>query len=189
NPRLDRPAGHAGGRPAGPLPDRGRCTAAPPRPGGVQGLAAHDPGRYSYRRRGPPVTPSTEIPTYAALLTPAGTAALATLALEGPRAWQVVSELFRPLAGKQAWPPAKREPGQFWLGRLGEQPQGPAADEVVLAVQRMTPVPRVEVHCHGGVEVVRWLLETFAARGVQVCSWQDLERRTTGDPVRTAAAA
>jgi tRNA modification GTPase len=45
----------------------------------------------------------------------------------------------------------------------------------------------LEIHCHGGAEVVRWLLETLAARDVSVCSWPDLEQAHTDDPVRTAA--
>src|SRR5262249_14786524 len=131
---------------------------------------------------------TTTASTYAALLMPAGTGAIATLAVAGPRAWAVASELFRPHSGKEKWPPAESTPARFWLGRFGDWPAGPTADEVVLAVPRLHPTPRVEVHCHGGVEVVRWLLEVLAARGIQVCTWQELERRTTDDPLRALAA-
>jgi tRNA modification GTPase len=42
----------------------------------------------------------------------------------------------------------------------------------------------VEVHCHGGREVLRLLLETFAARGLEICSWQEFHRLTSNDPLR-----
>ncbi len=60
-------------------------------------------------------------------------------------------------------------------------------DEVVLSVPRLKPTPRVEIHCHGGAEVVRWLLELLDAQGVQRCSWQELERRFTDDPLEVSA--
>jgi tRNA modification GTPase len=135
------------------------------------------------------VTAAPDPATYAALLTPPGTAAIATLALYGPGAWEVASALFRPRSRKAAWPPTDLEASRFWLGRFGEQPESPAADEVVLALRCLTPVPRVEVHCHGGAEVVRWLLEMLANRGVRVCSWQELERSASADPLRAAALA
>src|SRR5207237_3740686 len=73
---------------------------------------------------------------------------------------------------------------RFWLGRL----TGEVADEVVLALKRLTPVPWVELHCHGGQQLVRTLLETFRDRGLHVCTWPELERWTTEDPLRSAAA-
>jgi tRNA modification GTPase len=60
-------------------------------------------------------------------------------------------------------------------------------DEVVVAVKASSPVPCVEVHCHGGREVIRLLLETFAAHGLRVCSWQEFERRANGDSLRSDA--
>jgi tRNA modification GTPase len=94
--------------------------------------------------------------------------------------------LFRPVAKKEAWPPAKLERGQFWLGRFGEGGKG-ETDEVVLAITQMEPEPRVEIHCHGGAEVVRWLLELISGEGVQVCSWPVLEHRAAADPLQVEA--
>jgi tRNA modification GTPase len=128
-----------------------------------------------------PLPPSE---TYAACLTPPGVAALATLAVRGPRAWQVLRELYRPRSTHAAGLPAEPVTGRVWLGRLGTE----LADEVVLAVTRTAPVPWVELHCHGGREVVRLLLVLLQAQGVQVCSWQQLERLTADDPLRTEAA-
>src|SRR5262249_59945377 len=76
-------------------------------------------------------------------------------------------------------------PGQFWLGRLGAE----LADEVVLAVKRGQPDPWVELHCHGGREVVRLILEILESRGARVVNWQELELLTDTDPLRARAAA
>src|SRR5690348_11902756 len=94
-----------------------------------------------------------EAPTFVACLTPAGTGAIATLALRGPRAWEVVRQLFRPLSSSAPPLPAEPEPGRVWLGRLGDG----LSDQIVLTVPRAAAAraPRVEVHCHGGREVVR----------------------------------
>src|SRR5438309_1545756 len=114
-----------------------------------------------------------DVPTFAACLTPSGTGAIAALAIRGPAAWQVSCALFQPRSGK----PLPSEPvgGCIWLGRFGET----ARDESVLVVKRGHPVPAVELHCHGGREVVRLVLELLEAQGCRVCSWQELERITT----------
>jgi tRNA modification GTPase len=124
----------------------------------------------------------TEPATLVACLTPPGQSALATLALRGPRAWDVVRPLFRGGAGSAL--PERPEPGRFWLGRLGEE----MADQVVLAVRQAAPVPWVEVHCHGGREVVRYLLELLGGRGVRVCGWEEFLGAAEEDPLRAAAA-
>jgi tRNA modification GTPase len=123
--------------------------------------------------------------TTVACLTPPGAAAIATLGLHGPRAWTAVRALFRPARPGSRGLPEEPAIGHFWLGRLG----GDVADEVVVAARAVAPVPVVEVHCHGGREVVRMLLEAFTAQGLCSCSWQEFLRRTTADPIRAAAAA
>jgi tRNA modification GTPase len=129
----------------------------------------------------------TESLTHVACLTPPGTGAIATLGLRGPRAWDVVRRLFRPRSSGPALP-AEPEPGRVWLGRLGDG----LSDQVVVTVPLPLAAaggPWVEVHCHGGREVVRLLLDTFGAHGVSRCSWQELERRTAGRPLKALAAA
>lgn len=128
-----------------------------------------------------------ESPTLAACLTPAGTGAIAVLAIRGPKAWPVVRELFRHYSRPETPLPEQAELGRFWLGRIGEDSQA-AKEEAVLSVQRLVPVPWVELHCHGGTEVVRWVLDILEARGLRTCSWQQLERMTNDDPVRALAA-
>jgi len=131
--------------------------------------------------------------TFLASLTPPGTGAIATLALHGPDAWALIRNLFQPGSpnATAAVPPPLPEmptPGRVWLGRLGDGALG-GADEVVLSVKRTLPTPLIEIHCHGGREVIRLLEEVFAGRGVLVCSWQDLERQTAIDLSQAAALA
>jgi tRNA modification GTPase len=123
------------------------------------------------------------VETRVAVLTPPGAGAIATLAVCGPQAWEKVRELVRPRPQARSEFPTEAETGRIWLGRCGEG----ATDEVVVTVTRTTPMPWVELHCHGGPEVVRLLVETFAAHGVCVCTWKDLQRTLPGDPYAAAA--
>src|SRR5262249_48006519 len=93
-------------------------------------------------------------------LTPPGSAAIAVLELSGGGIWKVIRDLFRPRSGEPL--PDVPLPGLLLAGSLGPPP----GDEVVLAVRAAEPVPVIEVHCHGGNEVVAWLTETIRAAGV-----------------------
>jgi tRNA modification GTPase len=62
------------------------------------------------------------------------------------------------------------------------------ADDVVLTLKQLEPVPWLEVHCHGGREAVRLLVDLFRSQGLVVCSWADLLRATESDPLRAEAA-
>jgi tRNA modification GTPase len=92
-------------------------------------------------------------------LTPPGSAAIAVLELCGVAAWAVVRELFRPRSGEAL--PNEPRPGLLLPGSIGPPP----GDEVVLAVRATESESVIEVHCHGGNEVVRWLIDTFRADG------------------------
>jgi tRNA modification GTPase len=89
-------------------------------------------------------------------LTPAGGGAIAVMALRGPAAWAVACRHFRPASAKPL--PEMPAVGSTWFGRLGDG----AGDEVILAVPSEEVV---EVHCHGGRQVVRWLMELFRREG------------------------
>jgi tRNA modification GTPase len=121
--------------------------------------------------------------TWIACLTPPGRSAIATLGIRGPDGWRVVRELFQPARGQL---PEEPEAGQLWFGRLGEEGTG-SRDEVVLAVRQAAPRLSIEVHCHGGPEVIRLLLEVFAARGIKSCSWMEWEERTGTDTLSSLA--
>jgi tRNA modification GTPase len=45
----------------------------------------------------------------------------------------------------------------------------------------------VEIHCHGGREIVRLLLELLESRGARLRTWQEMERLTVHDPIRSEA--
>jgi tRNA modification GTPase len=110
--------------------------------------------------------------TRVAVLTPPGTGAIATVAVVGPAAWDIVSRRFRPAAGKPLpeTPPLHR----VWFGALGHE----AADEVVVAVRAVDPELWVEVHCHGGRQVVRWVVEQLVSDGCKPGQWQEVATHT-----------
>lgn len=122
-----------------------------------------------------------EMPTWIACLTSPGQSALATLALYGPRAWEALRKLFRCRSGAEL--AAEPVSGRFWLGRIG----GEVADEVVVAVKQTEPVPWLEVHGHGGREVVRFLIDLFREQGLHLCSWEDFLRKTSADILKAEA--
>jgi tRNA modification GTPase len=89
------------------------------------------------------------------------------LALHGPLAWQIVRGL------AQRTLPDHPEPGCFWLTRLGDKARG-EVDDVVVAVKQTAPEQVLELHCHGGREIVCLLTELLETRGAKVCCWQDI---------------
>jgi tRNA modification GTPase len=113
--------------------------------------------------------------TVVAVLTPPGRAALVTLGLSGPSAWELARAVFRTRASREL--PETPEEGRFWLGRLG-------GDDVVLAVRSGD---RIEVHGHGGREVTRLLLDEFVSRGARACGWEEFVARGEPDAIRAAA--
>src|SRR5205823_2887253 len=100
-------------------------------------------------------------PTTIACLTPAGKAAIATLAVSGPLAWEITRALFTP---RKVALPETPSPGRYRFGKLGkDQP-----DDVIVTAKN----DGVEIHCHGGVEVVRMIEELYVACGAVVIPWQ-----------------
>lgn len=88
--------------------------------------------------------------TTVALLTPPGIGAIAVLEIAGPNAWPIVREHFRPIGRPLPDSPILH---RTWLGMLD--------DEVVLAVTRVVPEPTIEIHAHGGTQVVKRLQRLF----------------------------
>jgi tRNA modification GTPase len=122
--------------------------------------------------------------TTIACLTAPGKAAIATLAVRGPQAWPITLAHFRLRKGTL---PDIPDPGQFWFGKLGKE----LADDVVLAVKQGMPTVALEVHCHGGVEVVRMIQELYLEQRAILSPWQDesnglLEMLAHAPTVRTA---
>ncbi len=107
-----------------------------------------------------------------AVLTPPGAGAVATVAVAGPGAWDVIRSLFKPAVQS----PLPDEPPlhRVWFGTLG-------GDQVVLAVRDVSPEPRVEVHCHGGRRVARWVVERFVECGCHDVGWESFAGRKPRD--------
>lgn len=101
------------------------------------------------------------VSTVVARLTPAGRAAIACLGVSGPRAWEIVRGLMR------REQPENPGASSVFVDRLGD---GGRADEVVVLVREPGDV---EIHCHGGTEVVRMIESLVASRGATVVSAAD----------------
>lgn len=101
---------------------------------------------------------STPSPTTVSVLTPPGMGAVATIAVQGPHAWALARHFFQPASGKPLpeTPPLYR----YYFGRWGKK----LVDEVIMAI---TGPHTVEIHCHGGVRLVRCLVEELQAAGVE----------------------
>jgi tRNA modification GTPase len=100
------------------------------------------------------------------ILTPPGAGAIACVAVAGPRSWEAVRKYFRPASGSRL--PEAAPPRRFWFGTFGRE--GTAGDEVILSAK----ADSLELHCHGGVRVVRWIVGLFLEEGF-------VERRSHAD--------
>jgi tRNA modification GTPase len=68
---------------------------------------------------------------------------------------------------------------------MGDDTKG----EVVVSARRSAPIPYIEIHCHGGVEVVRLLLGLFERRGARRCDWPEFARLTSENAYRGLIAS
>lgn len=112
----------------------------------------------------------------AARMTPPGTGAVATIAVVGENAWSLIQSSFN---ARRKIPNASPLPGSIILGHFGEPP----GDEVVLTVRPDSSIPWIEIHCHGGPQVVAWLLEQVAQLGATIVDWSDLEAPNCHDTI------
>ena len=104
--------------------------------------------------------------TYVACLTPPGSGAIATIAVRGPEAWAIIRNHFRSAK------PLPDQPSTYtsWFGTFGEG----VGDEVILAVLAAEPETSIEIHCHGGRQVVRWLIDLLVREGCLETSCDEL---------------
>ena len=125
--------------------------------------------------------PASEHPVRfrAAILTPLGRGAVATIGVEGDGVHELVSKYFQP-AHRAAW--ERSQFGRILFGRWVRE-QG-IAEEVVVA--RCSPT-RIEIHCHGGRAAADSILESLCQAGA---SWIDSEvwlKQDVSDPIRADA--
>lgn len=88
-------------------------------------------------------------------LTPPGTAAIAVLEIAGSKAWEIVRDLFH--RHNQSPLPDRPVLNRIWFGSL--------TDEVILVVRAIEPVPILEIHTHGGRQVIESLFAQFTSCG------------------------
>jgi tRNA modification GTPase len=105
----------------------------------------------------------------AAVLTPPGRGALATVQVLGSAAAEIVASLCGSSPEQFA---RKTGDGRLWIGRWG----GPAGEPIVVHVRRSD---LAEIHCHGGLMPAQTILRDLATRGVVTKLCSDLTRRTS----------
>ena len=104
---------------------------------------------------------------------------MATVAVAGPGAMELVSRHFFPVAGK---PLAEFPANRIVFGQF--QSLHGATEEIVVANRNEAGI---ELHCHGGPAAVAALVDTLRASGCQQISWQVYGTSLEADVVSTEA--
>lgn len=100
----------------------------------------------------------TPEPTTAALCTAPGRGGIAVITLIGPRAEEILAEIFNPICARENVPK-----NALQLGRIVDDRTGDALDKpLVCRTDR-----GVEINIHGGPHIARRVLELLAAHGAQ----------------------
>jgi tRNA modification GTPase len=119
------------------------------------------------------------LPVRVALLTPVGRSALATFALIGEGAFDLAKRLFRP-AHPAPWTPLDLGPR---YGHFGNDP----SDDVVITIRPQSAEPVIEVHCHGGLAMVRSLIDQVVDLGASLTTWQQFEQSAGASIIQVEA--
>lgn len=104
-------------------------------------------------------------------LTPAGRAAIATVAVRGTGSAELVDRIFRPASRR---PLVKMTPGRIVFGRWGD---GDGGEEVVAARLSET---NIEIHCHGGAAAVTAIVDSLCRAGGVEVAWENFAGGETG---------
>jgi tRNA modification GTPase len=118
-------------------------------------------------------------PPYAALLTPPGRGAVATIGVRGEGARVIVGRRFLPAAGK---PLEAFGPGRVLFGRF--HTAAAAAEELVVG---LISAEEVEIHCHGGVAAGEAILEALVQEGCVVIQPDQWAKEIEADAIAAAA--
>jgi tRNA modification GTPase len=119
-------------------------------------------------------------PTIFAVVTPPGRGAVATVAVRGLRAIEIVGRRFEAAAGR---PLANFPPGRVVIGSFRD-PRG-AAEELVVG---LIGPGEVEIHCHGGLAAVEAVAAALAAEGAQRLTPEAWAWPAAGDALTAEAA-
>lgn len=112
----------------------------------------------------------------AAMLTPLGRGAIASIVVEGPGSIDVVEHFFR----GQAEPPLDQVPCNRIL--FGRWQTASTSEELVIC---RTDINRIEIHCHGGHAAPQSVLGSLQTLGCRVLPWKQLLR--TSDSISAEA--
>lgn len=115
-------------------------------------------------------------PTTAALLTPPGRGAVATMRIGGPAATSIIADCFSPASGNDFATAA--------IGRIVFGHWRPSGEELVVCRRSEE---EVEVHCHGGQAAVEAVLRSLADAGCEVVSWMAVVDKVSHDPIEAQA--
>lgn len=116
--------------------------------------------------------------TCAAMLTPAGRGAVATIAVRGPHSVELVEKFFQS-AGRKSF-------SRQQIGRInyGKWQHGESHEDVVLCRFK----DRVEIQSHGGRSAPESVLNALKSAGCVILSWQDWLWLTEANPVQAIIA-
>ena len=121
-------------------------------------------------------------PTVAAIFTPLGQGGIAVLRVLGPRAIELIREVFRAKSARNLVP----DPSRLYYGHIVEG--GQILDEVLV---RLVPAANgqeaVEVNCHGGVVAVQEVLRLLVSRGVEAVGAEALVEAEAGSLLEAEA--
>lgn len=121
------------------------------------------------------------VPTRFAVLTPNGVGAVATIVVLGPEAWNICRVAVRRTGGRQF--PEEVYETQAWMGEVGSTP----GESVIVGVRLLDKAPCVEIHCHGGLEVIRFLGRELSRHGAVETAAVEMSRMLTGDGLQHLA--
>lgn len=121
-------------------------------------------------------------PTRFAVLTPNGVGAVATIVVSGPEAWNICRVAIRRTGGRQL--PEEVCETQAWMGEVGSTP----GEVVIVGVRQLDTAPCVEIHCHGGLEVIRYLGRELSRHGAVETTTAEMSRLLTMDGIQHLAA-
>lgn len=116
--------------------------------------------------------------TIAAIATPLGEAGLAVIRISGPKALKVAGGCFKP-GGAKIPKPSAADSHTILYGHIVRADK--VIDEVMVSVLRaprtFTREDTVEISCHGGLLVVKSVLETVVAAGARLADPGEFTRR------------
>jgi len=119
--------------------------------------------------------------TIAAILTPLAQGGIAILEVVGPRAFELIRQVFQPRTPAPLEPDARR----LLYGHIVDA--GEVVDEVLVRLVPASEERRVEVNCHGGVVAVQRVLECFVARGAVAAEAEALAERRARSRIEAEA--